>query len=127
MVGVIPRSRVRSWAGGQEAKANGRRRHLGAAWVLLLLLVYFFRGTRSLSIKSCKINSGFMQFFWFPKQWQSEGGCSQLFVMDYGDEDVLSTQCPVPCWVLMPLGLEGRAESAPKPPQHHCMSSYLQA
>lgn len=28
--------------GGQEAKANSSHRHLGAAWVLLLLLVYFF-------------------------------------------------------------------------------------
>lgn len=63
MVEVIPRSQQLSWADGQHAKANGHCRHLGAAWVLLLVLVYFFRGTRSSSIKSCKINSGFMQVF----------------------------------------------------------------
>lgn len=64
MVELIPRS-LRSWVGGQEAKANGHCKHLGAAWVLLVLLVYFFRGTKSLSIKSCKINCGFMQLWGF--------------------------------------------------------------
>lgn len=122
---AIPGVELGGRAGGQGKRPpQAPGSCLGAAFAAF---VYFFRGTRSLSIKSCKINSGFMQFFWFPKQWQSESGCSQLFVMGYRDEDLLSTQCPVPCWVLMPLGLEGRAGSAPKPPQHHCMSSYLQA
>lgn len=67
MVEVIPRAREQSWAGRQEAKANCCHRSLGAAWVLLLLFVYFSRGTRSSSIRSCKINFGFMQVFFVPK------------------------------------------------------------